>query len=184
MLHLLIFIIMKLTFILAVIASVLFGFIYARRNTGIFGKCKIATRITLITVLAASVVLCLRDAARATTEPNGFIMLLSTAVGFCALALLGYTAAAPRKVLTGHTDLFKLGIRRELGIAVNIIALALFIASLIGLYWLFGCADIAAVSIAALISVALLALLHVAGCIIAVIVCAVLIIVRAIRHLC
>lgn len=173
---------MKLTFILAVIASVLFGFIYAKRNSGIFGKRKTATRISLITVLAASLALCLYDTAHATNEPDGFVMLFSTAIGFCTLALLGYTAAAPRKVLTRHTDVFKLGIRRELGIAVNITALVLFIASLAGLYWLFGCADIAAVSIAALMSVALLALLHIIGSIIAIIVCTALMIIRAIRR--
>lgn len=173
---------MELTFIIAVATSMLFGIIFAKRNGGKFKEHKSTTKISLIIALAAAIISCLCDTAHATDRPDVFFMLFSTAIGFCTLAVLGYIAAAPREALTKHTDIFKLGTSRKLGITVNIITLVMFLCFLAGLYWMFGCADIAAVSIAALATSILLALLHIAGSIIAMIICIAQIIIRAIKR--
>lgn len=162
---------MKLTFIFAVLASALFGCLLGKQRYNSFRYHGAATWITLILSSVAGVIFCICDSAQGTDETEAYFVLLSTVIGFGILTGIGYLFAVPSQVLNWHSDIFKQGIKRKYCLAINIFIVATWLTFLVVVGLAAGCMDISIVCIATLLTCLLLSLLVTVGCVIALGIC-------------
>lgn len=108
-------------------------------------------------------------------------MLATSVIGFGTPAGFGYLFAVPNRILNWHSDIFKQGIKRKYCLAINIFIVATWLTFLVAVGLQCGCMDITVIYITTLLTCLLLSLLATVGCVIALCICIIEIIIWFIR---